>query len=415
MTESVKQRESTIGSSREETVAGLRPVFVVGGLYSLANGVAWIMRDLAAAMGKLGSPVTVCAADCWGRGAKSVGHVFEAPSKWVSSRGLWLGGLSWSPALKRQMRQAVARADVVHNHSVWMLPNSYGSRIAARHSKPVVITAHGALEPWAISTSQWKKRIVGRWFQDQDLKTAACIHVNSHAEIDGIREYGLTCPVAVIPNGINPPEVDDVPEHESFRRLFPEIGDQRIALFMARLHEKKGLGHLIPAWAAVAREFPDWHLVLAGPDDGYERSARELVSNHGVSSRVTFTGGLQGMRKTAALAAADVFVQPSFSEGFSMSILEALGAHLPVLMTPGCNFPDAVTAEAAVLVEPNVEGTVDGLRQLLSLSNQDRCDMGRRGRTLVVDRYSWDNVARKTLRLYHWLCNGGSQPEFVVA
>ncbi len=135
----------------------MKPVFVVGGLYSLANGVAWIMRDLAAALGRAGSPVTVCAADCYGRGLASIGHVFEPPSRWVSAKGLWLGGLSWSPALKRQMGRTVSEADLIHNHSLWMLPNSYGSRAARRQHKPVVITAHGALEPWALEHSGWKK------------------------------------------------------------------------------------------------------------------------------------------------------------------------------------------------------------------------------------------------------------------
>ena len=56
-----------------------KPLFAVGGLYSLSNGVAWIMRDLAAALGRAGSPVDVYGAECWGRGADSVGSIFESP------------------------------------------------------------------------------------------------------------------------------------------------------------------------------------------------------------------------------------------------------------------------------------------------------------------------------------------------
>src|SRR5690606_25050928 len=165
----------------------------------------------------------------------------EPPSTWVSGRGLWLGGLSWSPPLKRKMREVIREADIVHNHSLWMLPNSYGSRIAARDDKPVVITAHGALEPWAMKNSGWKKRVVGRLFQEYDLQQADCIQVNSHAEAAGIRRYGLRCPIAVIPNGIHLPDFADLPPRENFDDIVPHAGGKRIALYMARLHEKKGL------------------------------------------------------------------------------------------------------------------------------------------------------------------------------
>lgn len=392
----------------------LKSAFVVGGLYSLSNGVAWIMRDLAAALGRAGSPVTVCAADCWGRGADSVGHIFEPPTTWVSSRGLWLGGLSWSPPLKRKMEHVIREADVVHNHSLWMLPNSYGSRLAARHDKPVVITAHGALEPWAVQNSGWKKRVVARWFQNRDLQRADCVHVNSRSEIDGIRKYGLSCPIAVIPNGIHPPDFEDLPPADSFRAQFPQTRDRQIALFMARLDKKKGLGHLIPAWQRVVTRYTDWHLVLAGPDTGYESTARALVRDLHLESSVTFAGPLHGDTKRAALAAADIFVQPSFSEGFSMSVLEAMTCRLPVLITPGSNFAEVVSADAGVCVQPNVDGTAGGLESLLALSAQERASMGERGRSLIEARYTWDRVAETTLSLYRWLIDGETPPECVV-
>lgn len=394
--------------------SSVKPVFVVGGLYSLANGVAWIMRDLAAALARIGSPVTVCAADCWGRGAASIGHIFEPPTRWVSSRGLWMGGLSWSPALRRRMTETIDRADVVHAHSLWMLPNSYAAQIAGKQSKPLVFTAHGALEPWALRNSGWKKRVVGRWFQNRDLRQASCIHVNSLSEADGIRRYGLDVPIAVIPNGISPEEFSQLPPSDEFHQRFPETKDKKIVLFMARLHEKKGLGHLLPAWSRLWRNHPDWHLVLAGPDSGYESTARQHVRESGMDSSVTFTGNLQDRQRLAALAVADVFVQPSFSEGFSMSVLEALTCGLPALITPGCNFQEAADAGAAVCVEPTTDETEQGLRQLIDVSADVRERMGRAGRNLIQEGYTWDSVARRTQSLYDWLLNGGQPPSCVL-
>jgi glycosyltransferase involved in cell wall biosynthesis len=390
----------------------MKPIFVVGGLYSQSNGVARIMRDLAAALGRAGSPVTIFGAECFGR--VSVGHIFELPSDWIAARGFWLGGLSWSPRLKELLREGIRDADVVNNHSVWMLPNSYSSRIAGSTNKPVVITAHGTLERWALDRSRWKKRLVGRLFQDHDLHAADCLHVNSRQEIEGVRAYGIKCPVAVIPNGLHLPDFEPLPPQDVFREAFPETRDKKIALFMARLHVKKGLDHVLCAWSRVHKRFPDWHLVIAGPDCGFGRQARQRVKEFALDRTVTFTRNLQGDLRLAALAAGEVFVHPSFSEGFSMAVLEALACRLPVLITPGCNFPEAVDAGAAIEVSPDTQGTEAGIVELLSLSDLERKAMGERGRMLVDAAYTWDGVAQQMLDLYRWLCLGGARPATVI-
>lgn len=392
----------------------MKPVFVVGGLYSRANGVAWIMRDLAAAMGRAGSPVDVFGADCYGRGAASIGEIFKPPTRYLTRKGLWLGGLSASPALKIFMRREIQKADVIHNHSVWMLPNSYSSRIGLKQDKPVVITAHGALEPWALQNSDWKKKLVGRWFQFKDLQTASCIHVNSKSELGGIRQMGLDQTAAIIPNGVNLFEFENLPPADQFAKEFSLPKDKRYILFMGRLHKKKGLDLLVQAWAKLASRFADWHLVVAGPDDGLLPECKDIVAAAGSHSHVTFTGNLQGVQKQQALSACSMFVLPSHSEGFSMAVIEAMACRLPVLLTPGCNFPEAAQHGAAVQVEASITGTIDGLEELLTKSPAELQDMGNRGRDLVESGYTWDIVARKTLDLYEWLDSGNGQPEFVV-
>jgi glycosyltransferase involved in cell wall biosynthesis len=97
-----------------------------------------------------------------------------------------------------------------------------------------------------------------------------------------------------------------------------------------------------------------------------------------------------------------------------MAVLEALACRLPTLLTPGCNFEEAVAAGAAVEVSPNVEGTENGLRQLLSLGDGERQAMGQRGRALIEQSYTWDRVAEQTLALYAWLCGSGPRPATVM-
>jgi glycosyltransferase involved in cell wall biosynthesis len=386
-------------------------MFVVGRLFSEASGVTRIMCDLAAALEHRGCGISVYAA--LQNGQPTGAHLLRPPSRFVAEPGAWLGGLSWSPKLRHVIESDVKSFDVVHSHSLWMLPNHYASVAAYHQSKPSVFTAHGVFEPWAMARSWWKKRPVAWWWQNRDLRRAACIHVNSRQEIAGVRDYGLTNPVAVVPNGVDPGSLADLPPRTALAERFAELSRKRIVLFLSRVHPKKGLAHLVQAWGALSREYPDWRLVIAGRDEGAAADVRCAIDSMGLHRSVTLTGVLEGRDKLAALSAADAFAQPSFSEGFSMAILEAMAARLPVLLTPGCNFPEAVHAGAAIEVQPTAADTQRGLRELLSMSDEQRRAMGERGRILVERHYTWTAVAAQMMELYRWMRGGGSPPAFV--
>lgn len=390
----------------------LKVAFAVGGLYTEGSGVARIVCDLANALRRQGTPVDVYTADCPGRGADGTG--LAPGNRLHTAPGRWMGRLAWSPALARVLDGAAGELDVVHNHSLWMLPTHYATRAAGRRGVPVVWTVHGFLEPWALAHSRWKKRLAGWAFQDRDLRSASCLVVNSPSELASVRGYGLRNPVAVIPNGVNLEEFASLPPREDFERRFPEVRGKGVCLFLSRLHEKKGLGHLVEAWSRISREFGEWQLVIAGPDDGYEARLRERIAVLGLERSVTVAGPLYGEWKRAAWSRADAFVLPSYSEGFSMALLEALAAGLPALVTPGCNFPEAARAGAAFEVEPTAGGTADGLRRLLGMRADERQEMGIRGRTLVEAGYTWDAVARRTLAVYEWAHGAGPVPADVV-
>jgi poly(glycerol-phosphate) alpha-glucosyltransferase len=387
-----------------------RVAYCVGGLYSESSGVGRIVCDLANAVGAIGRPITIYTATCPGR--EVVQGMLHPSTQCVAMPGRWMKRLFYSPGLRRLLADVVCDVEVVHNHSVWMLPNHYASAAARRWKKPVVFTAHGTLEPWALGRSRLKKRLVGRWFQDRDLREAACIHVNSTAEVAGVRAYGLRNPIAIVPNGVDLGFFERQPEAQgTFLARHPELRHRPYCLFLSRLHEKKGLAHLLQAWARVCREFRDWMLVIAGPDNGFEGEVRRAVAELNLVHSVRLTGPLYGDDKLDALRSGSFLVLPSFSEGFPMVLLEALACRLPVLFTPGCNFPEIATAEAGVQVEPDAESTERGLRDLLSMSDCERRQMGGNGRALVESAYTWEQVARQMIEVYCWLAGGGPPPE----
>ena len=112
----------------------------------------------------------------------------------------------------------------------------------------------------------------------------------------------------------------------------------------------------------------------------------------------------------ALISRADIYILPSYSEGFSISLLENLAAAKPALITPGCNFPEVAEAGAGICVNPVKEEIETGLGELLDLSPDQRRKMGERGRELVANNYSWDIAARKMIMVYRAILNGDTIP-----
>ena len=204
------------------------------------------------------------------------------------------------------------------------------------------------LEPWALQNHRWRKELYARLVERKNLKRAFCLRALTETEALQYRSFGFRGRIAVIPNGVDFP-VRHNPELLLSRH--PELRGKRVVLFLGRLHRKKGLDLLISAWRTVASQSRDAHLLLAGPDsDGTLAEAKSAVTNHGITSSVTFSGALNDDLKISALACASGFVLPSRSEGFSAAVLEALASGLPAVITSHCNFPDVATQRCGWVV-----------------------------------------------------------------
>ncbi|HZW33175.1 MAG TPA: glycosyltransferase [Isosphaeraceae bacterium] len=309
---------------------------------------------------------------------------------------------------------AVRAAEVVHLHGLWQVQTRRGARVARAARVPYVITAHGMAEPWALRHKYWKKRIYLALVEARNLRRASCLHALSRPEISHLRAIAPWTPVGFIPNGVDLGFAEDLPARSVLEAECPELRGKFVLLFFARLHLKKGLDLLAEALGRIAPGRPDLHVLLAGKDDGSWSPFRDRMEQLGLGRRLTYLGHVAGERARQVWAAADAFVLPSYSEGFSMAILEALACRLPCLITTACHFPELAAAGGAVVVPPDAGAVTGGLRELLERTPRERAELGRRGRRLVEQDYTWDRQAERLAAVYRWLSGGGTPPEAVV-
>lgn len=340
----------------------------------------------------------------------SLAAAVAGTGRWCAETVEWRARL-WSSQGRDPLLLARLRTtDVIHIHGLWEGHCALSGYWARRFSKAYVVSPHGMLEPWALRNKWWKKRPYWLLVERGNLRRAACLRALTHAEAEDFHRLRLEAPVVVVPNGVEVP-ADISPT--AFYEQYPVLRHRRLILYLGRLHYKKGLDLLCCAWARVCRDVPEAHLVLAGPD--FERTRAELealVGRLGIGERVTFTGMLSGSLKWGALAAAEVFVLPSRSEGLPVAVLEAMGAGKPVIVTRQCNLPEVGQAGCGWMIEPEGGQLEAALTELLRADGSQARAMGAKGKQLVESRYNWRHVGRQMANVYDWVL-GGPRPSEV--
>lgn len=307
------------------------------------------------------------------------------------------------PAIAARIGQG--KASVVHVHAVWEDAQHAAVGEARRAGVPVVWSPHGMLDPWSLRQSRWKKKIMLALRTRRDLNAAAAMHFTTRVERDLVAPLKLRPAAVVEPLGVDSAELADLPPKGAFRAKFPAVGDRRIVLFMSRVHYKKGLDLLIPAFAAAAG--PQDVLVIAGPvAEGYQPEIDRLVAAAGIGGRVVQTGMLFGRDRLAPLVDATVFVLPSYQENFGIVVAEALAVGCPTIISDQVNiWPDIADARAGAVVPTDVARLTDTLRQWLA-DEALRHGAAERGRALAAERYNWPRIAQRWAGHYDRIAAG---------
>ena len=286
---------------------------------------------------------------------------------------------------------AFGQPDIFHDNGVWRPYNFAVARLADKTNTPRIVTTRGMLEPWAMQHRRLKKKLAWALFQRRDLTTARCLHATAGSEAQTLMTYGLGVPVHIVPNG-----VDEVAADHSVRA---SKGVERKALFLSRIHAKKGLPMLVEAWARVRPK--GWILEIAGPDEeGHLAEVEQLVRASHLGDVVRFIGPVDSAHRSSVYGSAELFVLPTHSENFGMVIGEALAHGVPVLTTKGAPWPTLGDRGCGWWVDTTVDGIEEGLLQATGSEPATLARMGTRGRDFVQQEFGWTRVAEQMFEVY---------------
>lgn len=392
----------------------MRICHVVASVNRNIGGPAVSVPRLTAALAARGSDLQLATLDYQEHGP-------QTPASGVKVTSLAAGPITralrgWSPELRRHM-QGVARSGVhlIHNHGLWMFPNLYAREAATSFGVPLVISPRGMVEQWSLGRSRWKKWLVWHAFERANLAAASLFHATSREEADSIRALGFSQPVAVIPNGIELPEPAPPGGRALLEEKFPALRGRRWLLFLSRLHPKKGVLELLRVWQRLHAQFPDWHLVLAGPSlDGYDATVRAAINELQLTARVTLTGMVADELKDSTWAGAELFVLPTYSENFGVAVAEALAHGVPALTTCGAPWRGLIEHRCGWWIEMTEAELAATLASALATPAGELRAMGARGRDWMNRDFSWAGVAQQMEAAYAHLLRRAERPGHIL-
>jgi glycosyltransferase involved in cell wall biosynthesis len=296
--------------------------------------------------------------------------------------------------------------EVVLLNCIWEYSTLAAYRALARRDTPYAVFTHGMLDPYFkrnFPLKHIKKSIYWHLFLQPILSHATAVLFTCEEEKILARQSFSRYKVheTVVPFGTFPPDCDLVAASEEFMAKWPEVRGKRIAVSVGRIHPKKGTDILIEAFAQTLAEDPDWHLVVAGPDQvGLQNELELLAERLGISDRITWTGMVKGTLKWGAIAVSEVFVLPSHQENFGIVVAEALAASLPVILSNKVNiWREVVDCGAGLICDDTLEGTKAALMRWSRLTTEEIAAFRGRSKRCFDEMFNYEVTARKALEL----------------
>src|SRR5260370_25315973 len=345
----------------------MRVLHVIPCVGPARGGPSMVIRTITKAQAEAGLEVHVATTDDDGPGRLDVpgGNPLldQNVTYWIFRRQTRF--YTFSFPLTSWLHRHIHEYDLVHIHALFSHACLAASVLAKRAGVPYIIRPLGTLNQWGMhNRRRWLKRLSFRLIESRMLRNAAGVHYTSEQEEREARLLRFPHAGFIIPN---PVEVSQEVPHETFRSIH-NLGDRPVVLFLSRLDPRKGIDLLLGAFDRVRTHCQNATLVIPGDGDpAFVRNLKQEAESLGLGAAVLWLGFVEGQRKRALLCEADVFVLPSYSENFGVSVVEALGAGLPVIVSDQVGLHrDIEKAHAGLIVPCRVDSLEAALVPLLT-------------------------------------------------
>ena len=248
--------------------------------------------------------------------------------------------IRYSQGFKNFIDHHIEQYDIIHIHGLYRFPVTYAAFVARKKKIPYIITPHGSLDPYLYRRSAYSlilKRLWEYFFDFPNIKNATAIHCTSNLEKKKINQLNIRhkAKLIIIPNFISDIFFKRKIKNISFKKKIGFFNDDKIILFLGRINFKKGLNLLIPAFKKINNAFPDYKLLVVGQNNEkyLEQVLLPLVKKKNLEDCFKYLPASSGNQLVQCYRDSDLFVLPSYTENFGLTIFEAMALKVPVVVS----------------------------------------------------------------------------------
>ena len=389
----------------------MKVLHVIPSIGPARGGPSVVVRTMARCQAERGLEVHVATTDDNGPArlstSKSIPVKEDGVTYWIFPRQTRFYLFSFP--LTKWLLTHMSEYDVVHIHALFSYAPVAAALCARFEHVPYVIRPLGTLNKWGMrNRRRWLKKLSFRLIESRILRGAACVHYTSEQEASEAQQAQLDQNPLVISNPVDASSAARA--SGSLRITYPDLVGCTVVLFLSRLDCKKGLDLLLPAFARVRANHPDAFLLMAGDGDApFVANLKRQALRLGLDAGIRWTGFLHGEEKRSALADADIFVLPSYSENFGVAVVEALAAGLPVIVSDQVGIHREVArAQAGLVIECSVEQLESALVKAIT-DKQFRAEMSANAVELSR-QFVPEIVTQQLIETYARICSKRVRP-----
>ena len=309
-----------------------------------------------------------------------------------------IGKMLISPTMKGQLKKEIKDFDIIHMHNFRSYQNVVAHHYAKKYNIPYILQAHGSVLPF-FQKQRLKKLYDGVWGY-RILKDASKVLAYQQIEATQYQDMGVNRDkIEILTSGIDLLKTEDMPKIGKFKKKYSIRDNEKVILFLGRIHKIKGLDLLINAFAELTKKLNSVRLVIVGPDDGYLSTINNLIASIGLESKILILGFISVNDKIAAYVDADVYVLPSRYDIFPTTVLEACSFGTPIITTDQTGIRDLVNNNVGYVVPFDKNQLCNALFKILT-DDRLRYYFGERGKKLIKEKYSWDKIVEQLEEIY---------------
>ena len=383
----------------------MKILHVCGAFYPCleSGGVVRVVYDISRELVKRGHEVSVYTTDGCSKRLNVKGNypvnvegVKTYYFKNISNTLRWKYKLYTPYYLPFVARKEIKNFDVIHLHEHRTPLAIIVAYYAKKYKVPYVLQSHGSVLPFF--QKQKFKKIFDLVFGFKILKNATKVIALTETEKEQYKKMGVDeDKIEIVPNGITLSEYDNLPKRGEFRKKYKIKKNEKIILYVGRVHKNKGLDLLVNSFSKLSKKLSNVKLVLVGPDGGYKPELENLIRVLKIKDKILFTGFVSQKEKLSAFVDADVFVTPCFS-GFPITFFEACICGTPIITTKNRDNLDWIK-KVGFISEYNQDSLQKNIYNILS-DGRLRKKFGEEGRMLVKEKFGWVEIAKELEIIY---------------